>query len=72
MSKPLTTEERKTLETNGEGRTHRQYLAAKSALARLDYLERKVQAADRLANEVRFDHGLRAGLAVDAYDEVQP
>ena len=41
-----------------------------AALARLDYLERKVQAARVMADEFRVGYGYRATCVVDAYDEV--
>ncbi len=40
--------------------------------AHLDYLERKMAAADRLANEFRVGYGWRASRLVAAYDELLP
>ena len=65
MSKPLTEEQVATLKAvdvvfNSEAE------AVAAALARLDFLERKVQAADRLADAVRF---IAPVVTVD-YDEV--
>jgi ATP-dependent DNA ligase len=65
MSEPLTEEQKATLKAtdvvfDGEAE------AIAAALRRLDFLERKVQAADRLADAVRF---IAPVVTVD-YDEV--
>jgi hypothetical protein len=45
--------------------------AIEAALARLDFLERKVMAADRLRDEARYGSpSLALRLAVQDYDEV--
>jgi len=44
--------------------------AISATLRRLRYLERKVVAADRIANEVREGYGVRAGRFAVDYDEV--
>lgn len=58
MSKPLTENQLITLAMTGDGRTDRQYKVAQAAIARLDYLERKVQAADVLARKLAASNGL--------------
>jgi hypothetical protein len=69
MSGPLTEEQKATIKAttvcfNSEAE------AIAAALARLDFLERKVMAADRMANEIREGYGVRAGRFAVDYDEV--
>jgi|GEM_PF-5418913 len=69
MSKPLTEEQKATIIAttvvfNSEAE------AIEAALARLDFLERKVQAAEVLADEVRVGYGLRAAQFAIAYHAV--
>lgn len=67
MSKPLTEMQRKALaDLDADGRQRHA-----AALARLDYLERKVQAAERLADAAHhLSHQAILAAACD-YDEVQ-
>ena len=70
-SKPLTDDDLRILREIDNETGHPDCIDA--ALARLDYLERKVQAAERLAQAAKGTRktiGLRYALA--AYDEVQP
>ena len=69
-SKPLTEEQKDTLIHTGS--CHALDIAIESALARLDYLERKVQAADKIRDHVLYGDGGSLVRAATAYDEVQP
>ena len=78
MSKPLTPDDLRILREIDNETGHPDCIDA--ALARLDFLERKVQAAERLAENARDAvvicwRDLRHGpltVAIRAYDEVQP
>lgn len=63
MTQPLTRQQENDLVDYGGD-------AALLALARLRFLERKVQAAQVLADEVRVGYGLRAAQFAIAYDTV--
>ena len=68
MSKPLMNHEIKSLETLADDVDEiTDQLSLRAALARLDYLERKVQAAERLRDA---DMARGAAMLWTAYDDV--
>ena len=70
MSKPLTPDDLRILREIDNETGHPDCIEA--ALARLDYLERKVQAASKLADAAHhMSHQAILAAACD-YDEVQP
>ena len=70
MSKPLTPDDLRILREIDNETGHPDCIDA--ALARLDYLERKVQAAERLQDAVVGGTLSDVANAAVAYDEVQP